>query len=135
MFLSYLLAHENINIHIEDQLIFNYLCMRQLWNTLSEDQSVLSIGSTKSVPNSPFFLKILKGILFPERSKYNFTQFFRLIITHMPKYTGKVTNVHFRPWATIICSYWNCTTKMNFCIKPFKKRIPVITLNISDHFI
>ena len=63
-FFSYLLAHENINIPNENQILLNALLMRQLQNVLSEARSV----------KFPIFLRIIKGVLYPERSKYHLSQ-------------------------------------------------------------
>ena len=64
MFLSYLHPHESITIPSEDQIIFNYLCTRQLWNMLYNVRIMLGKESTQSVPNFTHFLQWLKEFCF-----------------------------------------------------------------------
>ena len=54
----YLLQSENITIPSDEQILFNHLYMRPLWNMLSETLSVLTIESSQSVPNLPPFIKL-----------------------------------------------------------------------------
>ena len=89
----YLLSHENINIPSEEQILFTDLCIRQLGNMLSEACSVLGKESTKSLPNFPSFLKLLKAFRFQKGASiipHNFRPYYQ-----MPKYIGKDTRTFY----------------------------------------
>ena len=82
----------------EVQIVFNkeIVCVKQLWNKLSDDQSVLSKES--SIISAKSFLSLLKAFCFlkgTERGKYHLSQFLGSIITQM----------HFMPWTNITCGY------------------------------
>ena len=68
MFLSYLLTHENLNVpykllDLNLPIIQRIMHQAVVRNMLSEDWSVLNMGSTTSVPNIPSFLELLKAFL------------------------------------------------------------------------
>ena len=55
--------------------------------------------------------KIIKGVLFPERNKYYFSQFLPLLLL---KWLKRSQHVHCIPQAYIKCIYWYCIMKWKF---------------------
>ena len=119
----YLLAHENITISSESQILVNDLHMRPLWNMLYKAwSSVLSTESTRFVTNFTSFLKLLKEFRFLKGASIiylNFSPYYRSV----PKYIGK---------AIITCTFYAVSqykiqlltliSKITFSCQPFWKK-------------
>ena len=80
MRLSYFLPQENINILNEEHILFNDICMMQLWNMLP----VSCMESTQSEHDFPYFLKVLRKFSF-RKGACIMSINLGLIITQMPK--------------------------------------------------